>query len=254
VEKHGPDVGSISAVKRLFARLKQASGPSPGDVAIPVHTAPEQQAQVDFGYVGELRDPQSGVLKKAWVFGMTLSHSRALFARIVFHQDLTTWLSLHRAAFQWFGGVPREGVPDNLKAAVIHAAFKADEMGALNRSYRDLGRSYWFLIDPTPAYSPQKKGKVESAVKYVKTFLTPRVADFSDIDQANERLQTWVRKTANRWTHGTTGRVPQDVLDETERVAMLSLPAHPIVAAEWRELSVGRNSHVTLDKRFYSVP
>ncbi|MFT6821866.1 MAG: transposase, partial [Myxococcota bacterium] len=254
VEKHGQDVGSVSAVKRLFARLKQASGPSPGDVAIPVHTAPGQQAQVDFGYVGELRDPQSGVLKKAWVFVMTLSYSRALFARIVFHQDLATWLSLHRAAFQWFGGVPREVVPDNLKAAVIHAAFKADEMGALNRSYRDLGRSYRFLIDPTPAYSPQKKGKVESAVKYVKTFLTPRVANFSDIDQANERLETWVRQTANRRTHGTTGRVPQDVLDATERVGLLPLPAHPIVPAEWRELSVGRNSHVTVDKRFYSVP
>ena len=254
VEKYGPDVGSLSAVKRLFARLKRASGPAPSDVAIPVHTAPGQQAQVDFGYVGELRDPETGTLRKAWVFVMALSYSRALYARIVFQQDLATWLSLHRSAFQWFGGVPREVVPDNLKAAVIQAAFKADEMGALNRSYRDLARSYGFVIDPTPAYSPEKKGKVESAVKYVKGFLMPRLGDFTDIDDANQRLETWVRDTANVRQHGTTGRRPQEVLDETECAALMALPTHPIVPAQWREATVGRNAHVTVDKRFYSVP
>lgn len=34
-----------------------------------------QQAQVDFGYVGLMRDPASGKMRKAWAFIMTLSYS-----------------------------------------------------------------------------------------------------------------------------------------------------------------------------------
>ncbi len=33
-------------------------------------------------------------------------------------------------------------VPDNLKAAVIRAAFAIDEKSGLNRSYRELARHY----------------------------------------------------------------------------------------------------------------
>lgn len=255
VEKHGPDVGSLSAVKRLYARLKTESGPRAEDVAIPVHTKPGQQAQVDFGHVGKLQCPKTGKMRKAWVFIMTLSYSRAMFARIVFSQDAPTWLELHRAAFAWFGGVPWVVVPDNLKAAVIEAAFRADEMGMLNRSYRDQARAYGFRIDPTPAYSPGDKGKVESSVKYVKNnFLLPRVPEFKDIDDANRRLATWVTEKADQRIHGTTGQRPADVLDTEERSALLDLPDTPIVPSEWRQAKVGRNSHVTVNKRFYSVP
>lgn len=255
VDLHGDDVGSLSAVKRLFARLKKADGVRPTDVAIPVHTAPGQQAQVDFGYVGKLVDPATGTRRKAWVFVMTLSYSRFTFACLVFTQDIDTWLACHRAAFAAFGAVPRVAVPDNLKAAVIRAVFGATEMGMLNRSYRDMARAYGFRIDPTPAYSPEKKGKVESAVKYVKnSFLLPRLAEFTDIDDANQRLARWLAETANVRTHGTTGQQPVALLEQCERLAMLPLPASPVLPAVWREARVGRNSHITVAKRFYSVP
>lgn len=255
VERYGGDVGSLSAVKRLYASLRKADGSRPDDVAIPVHTAPGQQAQVDFGYVGQLVDPRTKRRRKAWVFVMTLSYSRQVFARIVFAQDLPSWLQLHRDAFAAFGGVPEVIVPDNLKAAVVKAAFKADEMGTLNRSYRELARYYGFKIDPAPAYQPEKKGKVESSVKYVKNgFLVPRVGDFVDIDDANARLTTWLADTANVRVHGTTGKRPQDVLDQVERPRLLGLPDTPYVPVFWHRGTVGRNSHVAYGGRFYSVP
>ena len=46
--------GSLSAVKRLYARIRVDKGISPNDVAIPVDTQPGHVAQVDFGYVGKL--------------------------------------------------------------------------------------------------------------------------------------------------------------------------------------------------------
>lgn len=247
--------GSLSAIKRLYKRLKQASGPRPQDVAIPVHTAPGKQAQVDFGYVGKLYDPIAKRKRKAWVFVMVLSHSRLLFARVVFSQDVPTWLELHRQAFAFFGGVPSVIVPDNLKAAVIKAAFKADEMGEVNRSYRELARHYGFRIDPTPAYSPEKKGKVESAVKYVKgSFFEPRADSLLEIDDTNKRLTTWVNDTANRRTHGTTGRIPVEVFEMVESDVLLGLPGAPFVPVLWHRSVLGRNCHVTFRGRFYSAP
>src|SRR5262245_30808815 len=51
--------GSLSAVKRVCLRLQRARGVQPEDVAIPVETAPGELAQVDFGYVGRLYDPDT---------------------------------------------------------------------------------------------------------------------------------------------------------------------------------------------------
>jgi len=149
--------GSLSAIKRLYARLRGGQPVEATDIAIPVVSAPGEIAQVDFGYVGKLYDPAQGVLRKAWVFVMVLTYSRHLFARVVFDQRVTTWMALHVEAFERFGGVVTTVVPDNLKAAVVRAAFGFTEQPALNRSYRELARHYGFKVDPTPPYSPEKK-------------------------------------------------------------------------------------------------
>ncbi len=254
VEEYTGFNGSLSAIKRLYRQLKSDAGPRPEDVAIPTHTVAGQQAQVDFGYVGLMVDPKTQKRRKAWVFLMVLSHSRFAFARIVFDQGIETWLDLHRQAFEAFGGVPRVVVPDNLKSAVIHAVFDAEGMGTLNRSYRELARHHGFAIDPTPAYSPEKKGKVESAVKYVKrAFFKPRLDRFTDADDANRKLDAWMRDAANVRVHGTTNKVPAEVLRD-ERPALLGLPAVRFVPVLWHKATVGRNTHVAFRKRFYSVP
>lgn len=245
---------SLSAVKRLVKGWKKSQGPRPEDVAIPVHSAPGKQAQVDFGYVGKLRDDH-GKLRKAWVFVMVLSHSRLMYAEVVFSQDIETWVGLHRRAFKAFGGVPKVVVPDNLKAAVIKAAFSAEEMGEVNRTYRELARQYGFQIDPTPAYSPEKKGKVESAVKYAKgAFFAPREEELVELRDTNRRLWAWVADKANVRVHGTTGKLPAEVFDAVEKDALLGLPDVPFIPVFWRKATVGRNSHVTFRGRFYSAP
>ena len=154
--------GSHSAVKRLYRALTRARGVQAKDVAIPVETAAGEVAQVDFGYVGKLFDPTTMTLRKAWCFVMVLGFSRHMVVRVVFDQRIETWLALHVEAFAELGGVPVTVVPDNLKAAVIRAAFSVDDLSELNRSYRDFARYYNFKVDPTPPYDPGKKGKVES--------------------------------------------------------------------------------------------
>ncbi len=249
-----PDfAGSLSAIKRFCARLDHEQGVQADDVVIPVETGPGEIAQVDFGYVGKLYDPREGVLRKAWVFVMVLGYSRHLFARVVFDQRVETWLALHQEAFRWFGAVPQVLVPDNLKAAVVRAAFAIDGAASLNRSYRELARHYGFKVDPTPIYAPEKKGKVESAVRYVKrSFFRPR--DLADVDVANRELDRWVREIAGLRHHGTTGRKPREVFEQAEAQHLLPLPGVPFETVMWKEATVHTDSHVSFEKRLYSVP
>ena len=71
---------------------------------------------------------------------MTLCHSRHMVARIAFDQKAETWIRLHVETFRELGGVPRTIVPDNLKAAVVRAAFGHSEEPLLHRGYRELAR------------------------------------------------------------------------------------------------------------------
>jgi len=248
---HEPEYdGSLSAVKRMCARLVQAAGPKETDVAIPVETAPGEVAQVDFGYASKRYDPQRGILRRSWLFVMTLGHSRHMFLGLVFDQKIATWNQLHVEAFELFGGVPRVLVPDNLKAAVVRAAFGVDDEPVLNRSYRELARYYGFQVDPTPPRSPQKKGKV---VRFVKGnfFAT---WESVDIDEDRRQLRRWNVEIAAQRRHGTTGRRPIELFEDVERDALLVLPKHRWQPVVWKKARVHRDCHVQIDGAFYSAP
>jgi len=184
---------------------------------------------------------------------MVLCYSRHMYVEVVFDQKTETWLDLHMRAFEAFGGVPGTIVPDNLKAAVIRAAFGADGESALNRSYRELGRYYQFKIDPTPPYAPRKKGKVEAMVKYVKNnALAGR--DGEDITEVNAYLRTWTREIAGSRIHGTTGRTPLELFAEREADALQSLPEKRYEKRLWKQAKVHQDSHISFQGRLYSVP
>jgi transposase len=245
---------SVSAVKRAVRRWRREQPVKPEDVAIPVVTAPGEVAQVDFGFAGWFFDPDSGKVRKAWVFVMVMAFSRHLFAKLVFDQKASTWIQLHVEAFDWFGGVPETIVPDNLKAAVVRAAFGVGDRHelALNRSYRELAHYYGFKVDPTPVASPKKKGKVESAVKYVcRNFLVAGM--FDTLVAANADLPSWLLATAGQRIHGTTGRRPLEAF-ATERPALRPLPATPYDPVIWKQATVHADSHVEFERRLYSVP
>lgn len=184
---------------------------------------------------------------------MVLGYSRHMFARIVFDQKTETWLRLHVEAFEKLGGVVDTVVPDNLKAAVVRAAFAIDDETALNRSYRELARHYNFKIDPAPPRKPKKKGKVESGVKYVKRNGLAGRED-EDVTVANPALDRWVAEIAGTRKHGTTGRQPLAVFEAEERSALKPSPAVSYELVEWKDALVYPDTHVAFRRRLYSVP
>jgi len=245
--------GSLSAVKRVCLRLEREGGPKPTDVAIPVVTAAGEVAQVDFGYAGKRYDPDRGVLRKSWIFVMTLCFSRRTYCELVFDQKVETWIRLHIAAFEYFGGVPRVIVPDNLKAAVVRAAFGIDDDALIQRTYRELARHYGFQVDPAPPRSPQKKGKVERDVRYVRgSFLSTWKS--IDIHEDRRALRRWLTEVADQRRHGTTGRRPIELFEEQERAVLLPLPQARYEIVLWKPARLHSDSHVQIDGAFYSAP
>lgn len=176
-----------------------------------------------------------------------------MYCDLVFGQKIETWLRLHRSAFEFFGGVPAVIVPDNLKSAVIRAAFGAGDEVVLNRSYRELARHYGFKIDPTPPRAPQKKGKVERAGRYVKHNCLATMESV-DINADRKALTRWNNEIAAKRRHGTTGKVPLDVFREQEQPALLPLPKTAYVLTVWKRARVHRDTHVQIRGAFYSVP
>jgi len=215
-----------------------------------VHTAPGEELQVDFGYVGRLFDPVTGRLRAAYVFVATLSYSRHQYAELVFDQTTPTWLALHERAFAYFGGVPRRVVPDNLKPAVKQALV-IDPV--LAEPYRRLAVHYGFLISPTLPGQPRHKGKVESGVYYVqRNFMAAR--QFADIQSANAHLATWVREVAGTRDHGTTHQPPLHRFHTYEQAALQPRPVEPFTLCEIKPVKVHSDCHVTIARSFYSVP
>jgi transposase len=239
--------GSYSAVWRFVRSLE----PRLPTAWIRIETPPGEEAQVDFGRAGLLVDPRDGVRKKAWVFVMTLSWSRHQYAAFVFDQEVATWLRCHRQAFEWFGGVPRRVVVDNLKAAIVRAAFHDP---VVQRAYRECAEHYQFLIAPCRPATPQHKGKVEQGgIHYLtRNFLAGRT--LPPHDEANLLLLAWCRETAGRRIHGTTKERPLERFTAVEQAALQALPPAPYALTTWKRAKLHPDCHVVFAGAFYSAP
>jgi transposase len=253
-EKLGEQIGftgSESSVYRMCAKLKAAQPP---DVVVRIETPPGEVAQVDFGEVGKLFDPVRQTIRRAWVFAMVLGWSRHMYAELVFDQTLTTWLLCHQRAFEFFGGVPRRVVIDNLKAAVVRA-YVQDQDPEVTRAYGECADHYDFLIDPCLPKHPEHKGKVErGGVRYIQQSFVPLVTPNSPLPEANAQLQHWLLTRAGLRKHGTTHQVPLARFVQTEQKALLPLPTTAYDPAVWKQVKLHRDGHVVFDKAFYSAP
>ena len=218
------------------------------EVFMVVHSLPGEEAQVDFGYIGNLN--VYGRTRKAWIFVIVLSYSRYMYAKIVLDQNVKTFIDCHTSAFRYFNGVPKIIKVDNLKAAIIEADFYEP---LVQRTYAEFAKHYGFLPEPCRVYTPTDKGKVESAVKYVKENCF-KERGFTDIEEAERFLSNWLETTANKRVHGTTQQIPAIVFDQKEAKALGELPASDFTMSASDTAIVGAQCHICYRANYYSVP
>lgn len=244
IREHGFK-GSYNIVQRYIKSLRNNAH----QVTTILDFKAGETAQVDFGFGPKLIDEETGEERKTWIFVMVLSWSRHMYAEIVFRQDIETWLGCHRRAFEWFNGVPGKIIIDNAKCAITKACYHDP---VVQRSYAEFAQGYGFLISACPPYDPQKKGRVESGVKYVKNRFVP-LREFKGLAHANQQLKDWVLTEAGNRTHGSTYEKPL-VLFEIEKHTLTPLPAQAPELAVWTKVILHGDCHVQYLKCRYSAP
>lgn len=239
--------GSYSAVRRFVQAHAAALPPA---TTMRLDFAPGDAVQVDFGSGPLVPHPRTGEALKTWIFVMTLCWSRHQYAQMVLDQTVATWLDCHRRAFAWFGGVPARIIIDNPKCAITRACYTDP---TVQRAYAECAEGYGFKISPCPPRDPQKKGIVESGVKYVKRSFVP-TREFRDLVDGNRQLHGWVLEQAGVRCHGTTREQPLQRFADTEKSLLQPLPDVSPELSVWAKVRVHSDAHVQFEKALYSVP
>lgn len=208
---------------------------------------------VDYaGHTVEVVDGGTGELRAAQVFVAVLGASNYTYAEATWTQSLPDWTGSHVRALEFLGGVPRQVVPDNLRAGVLRANWY--EPG-INPTYRDLAAHYGTAILPARVRRPRDKAKVEAGVLVVERWILARLRNqrFVSLAELNAAIAALVTDLNGRPMR-KLGVSRRQLFEELDRPALLPLPAEPFVYAEWRVRRVSLDYHVDIDGHYYSVP
>jgi transposase len=236
--------GSKSLLKSFVQPYREARQ---AQATVRYETEPGEQAQVDWGHFGFIE--HNGRRRKLYAFVMTLGWSRASYLEFTVSADAAWWLRCHVHAFEYFGGVPKVILHDNLKTAVLNR--DADGTIHWNERYLDFAGYYGFTPKACQPYRAQTKGKVESGVKYVRGNFWPGT-QYLDLADLNNQARSWLDETANPRIHGTTGEAPYTRLPLEQLQPLLGKPAYDTSLISFRRST--KDCFVSYDGNYYSVP
>jgi transposase len=213
--------GSDRQVARLVRELRPMV---PAEPLVRFETTPGEQLQVDWV---EFRRRAGEALS---AFVAVLGFSRAAYVEFVTDERVATLLGCHARAFEYFGGVPRTVLYDNVRTVVLQRDAYGRGEHRFHGTFLDFARHYGFLPRLCRPYRARTKGKVERFNRYLRhSFYVPLATRLRshglepDVATANLEVRRWLRMVANVRTHADTGRVPAEAL-EVERAALQPLP------------------------------
>lgn len=213
---------------------------------------PGDVMQVDWaGSTIPIYDP-SGEESPAYVFVAVLPCSCYAYAEACTDMGSETWLLCHAHAYEYFGGVARLLIPDNLKTGVT----KNDRYEVtLNRSYQELAEHYDTAIVPARVEHPKDKSLAEGTVKYVSTWIIAALRDrrFFTIDEVQRAVSEKLEEL-NRFPFKKREGNRYLAYVNEERDFMKQLPVTPYEPAVWSTAKVPLDYLISDGKNKYSVP
>jgi transposase/DUF971 family protein len=234
--------GGYSILKEFIRTVR----PEPA-AFLTLQFAPGQCAQVDWGSWGSVQ--VGDTRRQLSFFAMVLAWSRMLYVEFTLGQSQEQFLSCHEHAFASLHGVPGEVWVDNCKTAVL--SHPSGGPVVFNPRYLDFARHCGFTIKACGPHHPQGKGRVESAVGYVKgNFLAG--LDPKQFAPINPAARLWLDTVANVRVHGEAKRRPLDLWAE-ERPKLRPLPV-PYDCATVRPVHATNRWRVAVEGNRYSVP
>lgn len=214
-ERHGAVAGSGRTLRSYIRMLRETGAVSP-EPATRVRrpqeeVAPGKQCQVDFG------EYRIGPAMKAYIFVAVLAACRARYVRVQDHPFRTLEVITYLLeSFAYFGGRPETLVIDQDKLMTV-----SENGGEIihTKDFQHFLDEQELKVWLCRKADPQSKGKVENAVKFVKTsFFSAR--RFDEVEDIHEPLERWLARRANGRICQATGRVPMVVLETEERAKL----------------------------------
>lgn len=212
-----------------------------------LRTLPGEQAQVDWGHFGKVT--LGNAVRTLWAFVMVLSYSRQIFLRFYLQASMPSFLRGHVEAFDFFGGVPRTILYDNLKSAVFE---RAGDAIRFNPKLLELAAHYHFLPRPVAPARGNEKGRVERAIRYVRDNFFP-ARKWVNVDDLNAQALAWMTgAAAERRCSEDENRTMGDVFAE-ERMRLLALPDDRFPTEERVEVHSRKTPYIQFDLNHYSI-
>src|SRR5712691_8712641 len=201
------------------------------DVVLRQVHKPGEKGFVDWaGATIPVHDPITGEIWPASLFVMVLGMSSYTYAEATRDQQLAAWISTHMHAFEYFSGVPRLLVPDNLRTGVSRACRYDPD---LNPTYQEMAMHYQVGVVPARPRHPKDKAKVEVGVQVVERWIIAAL-----------RHQTFFR----------LADLNNAIRELLERLNQRPLPAEPFDMSQWSYARVNIDYHIAFDANLYSVP
>jgi transposase len=207
-----------------------------------------EQGQVDWGDFGTVK--VDGGERKLHAFMFTLSYCRAHFLKFFLAGKLADFEQGFIDAFNYFEGITKQVLLDNLKSGVIERFGKIIRYNSLFINFAD-----HYCFEPV-ACQPRRgneKGRVERGIRYVRdNFFEAR--QWKDIDDLNAQALEWCKGESmlRQWKRGSKKTVGEAYLDE--KAALMPIPATHYPAVENIIVSIAKTPHARFDTNDYTVP
>lgn len=245
-----PDGYSYSQFCYHFQLWRSAS-----EISMHIEHKAADKAFVDFaGKHLQIANRATGEVTDVDVFVSILGASQYTYVEAVATQKKHDWIKANINSLEYFGGVPRAIVPDCLKSAINKPNRYEPE---INPEYEDFARHYQTVILPARPGHPKDKALVENAVRlaYSRIFAAIRNRIFYSLGELNVAIREELERHNNKPMQRPKVSRKQVYL-ETEKAALIPLPAERYEIRRFKKLKAQFNYHVYLsdDKHYYSVP
>jgi transposase len=237
--------GGVSRFREVVAMHRPRKQP---EAFLRLTMLPADQAQVDWAHFGHVL--VGNAKRKLMAFVMTLSYSRHTFVRFFHESHMPVFMLGHVEAFEYFGGVPRQLLYDNLKSAVTSRVGDAVQW---NHTLLACAKHYRFGPRVAAPYRGNEKGRVERRIRYIRdNFFAARA--WQGLVQLNEEARHWCSEIAAKrpWPDNTKKTVEQAFDEEKDR--LIALPDDQFTAYDRVDVRVGKTPYVRFDRNDYSVP
>lgn len=237
--------GGISILREYAGKIREEIY---REAVIRFETMPGEQAQVDWADFGKVWIGDK--YRKIYSFVMIMGYSRKTYMCFTTSMTSSVLLECHKKAFEYFGGVPKEILYDNMKTA-----FVCDNEGIFHPNKRLLGfaNHYGFLPKRCRVRRPQTKGKVERAIKFIEGNFWPRKKrEQIDLIELNDEALEWLTEIDGNKI-GDRNETRNERF-EREKSILTPLPEREYDCRDISTVIVSRESLVRIDGNRYSVP